>query len=85
MKVHLEEINVSDEWLLNEIKKRVSASIVQKYNHLKEKELDGFIKEEVHNLIQDNKDTIIKMVSENITKSVMKTKAIKDIEKMFEE
>ena len=85
MKVNLETINIDDKWLMEEIKKRVSSSIVQKYKVLETHNLESFIKEEVHNLIQNNKDTIIKMVSDNITKSVMKTKAIKEIEKMFED
>ena len=85
MKVNLETINIDDKWLMEEIKKRVSSSIVQKYKVLETHDLESFIKEEVHNLIQNNKDTIIKMVSDNITKSVMKTKAIKEIEKIIED
>lgn len=85
MKIEIETLNIDDNLILNQVKNRVANTIVQKYKLIEQKELESFIKEEVHKIVQEHKQYIIKMVSDTIAKSVMKTKAIKNIESLFED
>ena len=83
MKVEIEALHIDDNLIFNQVKNRVANSIVQKYKLIEQNELEGFIKEEVHKIVQEHKNDIMQMVANAIAKSTIKTKVFKEIEKAF--
>lgn len=84
MKVQIEELEISNEWLLEQIKSRVSNTIVQKWKFYEQYNLENLIKKEIQTIVQEHKQDIIQMVANVIAKDVVKTKVVKQIEKAFE-